>query len=201
MCPSQHCLYQNWLFGGKNKKILWVEMCNDFLDSNVVPTPHCLRLSASSYFIYLFFFWSLIWPQGMWGMSDGPLNLWVFLLASAGWLEPLSLFSLIYCLKSLCSMKSFLIVGAQRPLHHLLLSLSLPLRAYTLIFRHGYLHLVHFQKAYFKSEYKFYENKIFGYFQFTALSAVLHTWSITQKVCNKYLLNELINEQIPKSLH
>ena len=32
--------------------------------------------------------WSLIWTQGVWGVSDGPLVVWVFPLASAGCLEP-----------------------------------------------------------------------------------------------------------------
>ena len=49
---------------------------------------------------------------------------------------------------SLWLMKLLLIGGAQRHLHHLLISLSLLLKAHTFIFRHSYLHLAHLQKAY-----------------------------------------------------
>lgn len=40
--------------------------------------------------------WPLIGPQGMWKVSDQWFMLWVFALASAGWLELLPLFSFIF---------------------------------------------------------------------------------------------------------
>lgn len=40
--------------------------------------------------------WPLIGPQGMWKVSDQWFMLWVFVLASAGWLELLPLFSFIF---------------------------------------------------------------------------------------------------------
>ena len=49
---------------------------------------------------------------------------------------------------SLWLMELLLTDGARRHLHHLLVSLSLPLKSHTFIFRHGYLHLAHFQKPY-----------------------------------------------------
>ena len=37
---------------GKCEKILWAEMGNDSLDSNVMPTPHCLKQSKYSSFFF-----------------------------------------------------------------------------------------------------------------------------------------------------